>query len=126
MTALEAMGVTPPIPPRRATIPGLARVRDDTSAADFAIELELRAVGAYSEAVAHLSDPNLLRTIAGAMGTDGQHLVVLRQLAHRNPVPRARRSSSISICSRRTTISRARTWTTSGCRSWRARSNRTA
>jgi hypothetical protein len=89
VTALESMGVQPPIPPRRATIPGLARVRADVAAADFAIELELRAVGAYSEAVRNLSDPNLLRTVAGAMGTDGQHLVVLRQLAGRNPVPRA-------------------------------------
>jgi hypothetical protein len=64
-------------------------VHSDVSAADFAIELELRAVGAYSEAVRNLSDPNLLRVIAGAMGTDGQHLVVLRQLARRNPVPNA-------------------------------------
>jgi rubrerythrin len=89
VAALESLGVKPPIPPRRATIPGLARVRSDTGAADFAIELELRAVGAYSEAVANLSDPNVLRTVAGAMGTDGQHLVVLRQLAGRNPVPHA-------------------------------------
>ena len=89
VAALESMGVKPPIPPRRATIPGLARVRSDTDAADFAIELELRAVGAYSEAVANLSDPNVLRTVAGAMGTDGQHLVVLRQLAGRDPVPHA-------------------------------------
>ena len=89
VTALEAMGVKPPIPPRRANIPGLARVRSDVAAADFAIELELRTVGAYSEAVRNLSDPNLLRVLAGAMGTDGQHLVVLRQLARRNPVPHA-------------------------------------
>jgi hypothetical protein len=89
VTALEAMGVKPPIPPRRANIPGLARVHSDVSAADFAIELELRTVGAYSEAVRNLSDPNLLRVIAGAMGTNGQHLVVLRQLARRNPVPNA-------------------------------------
>jgi rubrerythrin len=89
VSALDAMGVKPPIPPRRATIRGLARVRSDVVAADFAIDLELRAVGAYLEAVRHLADPNLLRTLAGAMGTDGQHLVVLRQLARRNPVPRA-------------------------------------
>jgi rubrerythrin len=89
VSALEAMGVKPPIPPRRANIPGLARVRSDSDVAAFAIELELRAVGAYSEAVSNLSDPNVLRTVAGAMGTDGQHLVVLRQLAGRNPVPHA-------------------------------------
>jgi rubrerythrin len=89
VAALESMGVTPPIPPRRAHIPGLARVRSDSDVAAFAIELELRAIGAYSVAVANLSDPNVLRTVAGAMGTDGQHLVVLRQLAGRNPVPHA-------------------------------------
>jgi hypothetical protein len=89
VTALDSQGVKPPIPPRRARIPGLAAVRDDTAAADFAIDLELRAVGAYNEVVLNLGDPNLLRTIAGAMGTDGQHLVVLRRLARRVPVPGA-------------------------------------
>jgi hypothetical protein len=89
VTALESMGATPPIPPRRATIAGLSAVRTDVDAADFAIGLELRSVGAYTEAVRNLSDPNLVRTVAGAMGTDGQHLVVLRQLARREAVPAA-------------------------------------
>jgi hypothetical protein len=89
VTALEAMGVKPPIPPRRATIPGLGRVRDDVGAADFAADLEGRSIGAYLAAVPHLADANLLRTLAGAMGTDGQHLVVLRQVAGRPPVPSA-------------------------------------
>jgi rubrerythrin len=89
LTALDALGVQPPIPPRRATIRGLTAVHDDRGAAGFAIVLEERAVGAYSEAVRNLSDANLLRTVAGAMGTDGQHLVVLRSLAGRIPVPGA-------------------------------------
>ena len=89
VTALDSQGVTPPIPPRRATIRGLARVSDDRGAADFAIGLELRAIGAYHEVVRNLADPNLLRTVAGAMGADGQHLVVLRELARRAPVPGA-------------------------------------
>jgi hypothetical protein len=89
VTALDAQGVKPPIPPRRATIRGLGAVHDDRSAARFAIALEERAVGAYLEAVGSLSDANVLRTIAGAMGTDGQHLVVLRQIAGRAPVPSA-------------------------------------
>jgi rubrerythrin len=87
--ALDSQGVGQPIPPRRAAIPGLARVHDDASAAAFAIDLELRAIGAYNQVVRYLPDPNLLRTVAGAMGTDGQHLVVLRQVAHRVPVPGA-------------------------------------
>ncbi len=89
VTALDGMGVKAPIPPRRATIPGLAAVHDDLGAADFAIALEARAMGAYLEAVPNLGDANLLRTLAGAMGTDGQHLVVLRQLARRPAVPKA-------------------------------------
>jgi hypothetical protein len=89
VTALDAMGVKPPIPPRRATIEGLAGVRDDAGAARFAIALEERTVAAYLAVVRVLSDANLLRTVAGAMGADGQHLVVLRQLARLDPVPRA-------------------------------------
>jgi hypothetical protein len=89
VTALEADGVKPPIPPRRATIRGLSGVHDDRSAAQFAILLEERAVGAYLEAVRNLSDANVLRAVAGAMGTDGQHLVVLRSLDGRVPVPSA-------------------------------------
>jgi rubrerythrin len=89
VAALDSQGVKPPIPPRRAAIRGLARVHDDATAIAFAIDLELRAVGAYNEVVRYVADPNLLRTVAGAMGTDGQHLVVLRQLAQRQPVPAA-------------------------------------
>ena len=73
--------------PAATPLSRLARVRDDARAAAFAIVLEERAVGAYLEAVRNLADPNLLRTLAGAMGTDGQHLVVLRELARRPPVP---------------------------------------
>jgi hypothetical protein len=89
VAALDSQGVKPAIPPRRAAITGLGHVRDDLGAAGFAIDLELHAIGAYNEVVRNLPDPNLLRTVAGAMGTDGQHLVVLRQLARRQPVPGA-------------------------------------
>jgi hypothetical protein len=87
--ALDSQGVKAPIPPRRAAIRGLARVRDDSTAASFAIDLELSTIGAYSQVVRYVADPNLLRTVAGAMGTDGQHLVALRELARRDPVPGA-------------------------------------
>jgi hypothetical protein len=89
VTALDSQDLKPPIPPRRAAIRGLARVHDDATAAAFAIDLELHAVGAYNDVVRYVADPNLLRTVAGAMGADGQHLVVLRQLARRVPVPGA-------------------------------------
>jgi Ferritin-like domain len=89
VAALDSRDMKAPIPPRRAAIPGLARVHDDASAVAFAIDLELRAVGAYNRVVRYIGDPNLLRTVAGAMGTDGQHLVALRQLLRREPVPSA-------------------------------------
>ena len=88
-SALDALGVKPPIPPRRAKVPGLVRVRDDRDAASFAIALEERTIGAYLAAVRDITDGNVLHTVAGAMGTDGQHLVVLRQLAGGAPVPNA-------------------------------------
>src|SRR5204862_7103977 len=77
--ALDSQGVGTPIPPRRAAIRGLADVRDDATAVAFAIDLELRAVGSYNRVVRYVGDPSLLRAGAGAMGTDGQHLVVLRR-----------------------------------------------
>jgi hypothetical protein len=64
-------------------------VHDDDSAARFGIGLEELAVGAYLRSIHDLSDANVLRTVAGAMGTDGQHLVVLRELSRRPPVPNA-------------------------------------
>jgi rubrerythrin len=85
--AVDAQGVKAPIPPRRATIAGLSLVHDDLSAATFALALEAQAVRAYNDVVRYLPDPNLLRTVSGAMGADGQHLVVLRQLAGLEAVP---------------------------------------
>jgi hypothetical protein len=88
--ALRSMGAKPPIPPRRAAIPRLdSALRSRGGAARFAIALELRTVAAYQAAIGELSDANLLRTVAGAMGTDAQQLTVLRELAGRAPVPRA-------------------------------------
>ena len=87
--ALQGLGAKPPIPPRRADIPGLAAVTDERAAARFAIALELRTIAAYQTAVHEVGDSNVVRTMAGAMGTDGQQLVVLRQLIRAEPVPTA-------------------------------------
>jgi hypothetical protein len=88
-SALDGLGVKPPIPPRRAKVPGLTAVGNDRDAASFAIALEERTIGAYVTAVRDIADGNVLHTVAGAMGTDGQHLVMLRQLAGGTPVPDA-------------------------------------
>jgi rubrerythrin len=88
--AIQSMGAKPPIPPRRTDIPRLDdALHSRGGAARFAIELELRTVAAYQDALRDLRDPNVMRTSAGAMGTDAQQLVVLRELAGLTPVPRA-------------------------------------
>lgn len=89
VAALEAMGAKPPIPPRRTAIPRLrAATRSRHAALRFALGIESRTVAAYAVAVGALGDPNVMRTAAGAMGTDAQQLVVLRELAGDPPVPR--------------------------------------
>jgi hypothetical protein len=88
--ALEAMGAKPPIPPRRTDIPHLrAALRSRRAAARFAIALESRTLAAYQRAIGDLRDTNVMRTAAGAMGTDAQQLVVLREIAGVPTVPRA-------------------------------------
>jgi rubrerythrin len=87
-TALMNMGAKPPIPPRRTDIPGLqAATASRSAAAQFAIALELRTVAAYQTAVGALTDSNVMRTSAGAMGTDAQQLVILREVLGQRPVP---------------------------------------
>ena len=90
VTTLDGMGAKPPIPPRRTDIQGLdAALRSRAAAARFAIDLELRTIAAYQDALRDLTDPNAMRISAGAMGTDAQQLVVLRELAGEDPLPRA-------------------------------------
>jgi rubrerythrin len=55
----------------------------------FAIALEESAVAAYYDAHQKLKDPKLLQAGASIMANEGQHLVVLRSVAKKNPVPNA-------------------------------------
>lgn len=88
--ALDGMGAKPPIPPRRTDIPGLqAAVRSRAAAARFAIALEQRTIAAYQAALRDLLDANVMRVSAGAMGTDAQQLVILREIVGEDPLPRA-------------------------------------
>jgi hypothetical protein len=88
--ALDNLGAKAPVPPSRAEIRGLqAALRSRRAAASFAIALELRTVAAYQGAIREVTDPNVVRTSAGAMGTDAQQLVVFREIAGLTPVPRA-------------------------------------
>ena len=93
-TALTDLGGTPPRPPQGADdvdelVEGLRDVRSPADAVSFAIELETAAVAAYHEALAKLVEGKLLQTGASIMANEGQHLVLLRQAAGRQPVPNA-------------------------------------
>jgi hypothetical protein len=85
----EAYGDEPPLPPRRAEIPGLTGFHDQRGALRLAARIEEQAIAAHLGAVRHTHKGQLLKLIAGAAGSDGQALVLLRQLLGRPPVPSA-------------------------------------
>jgi rubrerythrin len=93
-TALTDLGGTPPPAPKGAAdvdkvVGGLVGLRTQADVLGFAIELETAAVAAYYDAQAKFIEAKLLQTGASIMGSEGQHLVVLRQAARRPPVPNA-------------------------------------
>jgi rubrerythrin len=93
-TALTDLGGTPPPPPQGVAdvdkvVKGLGAVRSQADAVSFAIELETAAVAAYLDAHRELVEAKLLQTAASIMGSEGQHLVVLRRAAGQDPVPTA-------------------------------------
>jgi rubrerythrin len=86
--ALEDLGASPPAAPRRGEIPALpAALGSRAVALRFAITLEERTVAGYQQAIRDSVDPVVTRICAGAMGTDAQQLVVLREAAGMAPVP---------------------------------------
>jgi rubrerythrin len=93
-TALTDLGGAPPQPPKgRAdvdkVVKGLGDVKSQADVVNFAIELETAAVAAYYDAQAKLIQAKLLQTGASIMASEGQHLVILRKAARREPVPNA-------------------------------------
>lgn len=91
-TALTDLGGIPPAPPKGvadvdAVVKGLGDVRTQADVASFAIELETAAVAAYHDAQSKFVEARLLQTGASIMACEGQHLVVLRTLLRRDPVP---------------------------------------
>ncbi|MEA2474778.1 MAG: hypothetical protein QOE06_2693 [Thermoleophilaceae bacterium] len=91
-TALEDMyasatGEDKPLPPTRTEIAGLDKLHDERGALRLALRLQGRAIARHLDAIRLYRNPTALRLIAGAMGTDAQHLVLLRALLHEQPVP---------------------------------------
>jgi len=92
--ALTDLGGEPPDPPKGvadvdSVAKGLGDVRTQADVVSFAIELETAAVAAYYDAHAKLIEARLLQTGASIMASEGQHLVVLRKAARKEPVPNA-------------------------------------
>ncbi len=94
ITALTDLGGVPPDPPKGVAdvdtvAKGLGDVRSQADVVTFAIELETATVAAYYDAHAKLIEARLLQTGASIMANEGQHLVVLRKAARKDPVPNA-------------------------------------
>ena len=93
-TALTDLGGTPGAAPKgvadvEKVVKGLGDVRTQGDLVNFAIELETAAIAAYHDAHAKLVETRLLQTGASIMASEGQHLVVLRRLVHKDPIPHA-------------------------------------
>lgn len=92
--ALTDLGGTPPVEPVGVEavdklVKGVADLRTQPQILGFLIELETAAVAAYYDAQAKFGEARLLQSAASIMAAEGQHLVVLRQAAHRPAVPAA-------------------------------------
>lgn len=86
--ALDDLGAKPPSAPKRGEIPALeGALGSRWVALRFAITLEERTIAAYQQAIRHSTDAVVTRISAGAMGTDAQQLVVLRETIGSQPVP---------------------------------------
>jgi rubrerythrin len=89
LAALEERGEQPPEPPTREDVEGLEAVSSQPEALDFARRLEEELVGTYLEAVELFEGASLLETVGEILGSEGQHLVIVRQRRGDEPVPRA-------------------------------------
>jgi len=87
--ALRQMGAKPTATVDASVLSGLSAAGSRRSRAQFAIGLEDAAVRAYQAAHRNLRDASLMQLATTILGNQAQHLVVLRQIAGRAPVPGA-------------------------------------
>ena len=80
-------GEDPPLAPTRTTIDGLDDLRGERDALVLALRLEQEAIAAHLDAIRLYRSPAMLRLIAGVLGSNAQHLVILRTLLGQRPVP---------------------------------------
>ncbi len=92
--ALEDLGGEIPEPPLPTDVPGLTEVKQRERALAFAVETENQCLAVFVDAASKLDSGDLLRAGAQIAANDGVHLVILRQVLDRNPVPSAYPSGS--------------------------------
>lgn len=87
---MSALRGPAPAAGRPRELPGLERALrgGDRAFAAFAIGFEDQLLAAYYAAVPRLR-PGLRQPLASIMGCEGQHLVALREVLGRNPLPRS-------------------------------------
>lgn len=68
-------------------IEGLHGIRSARHALELVLEVELRGLAAYQDAVRRLRDGALVRLVASIMASEAQHLAVVREALGRNPIP---------------------------------------
>jgi hypothetical protein len=83
----QQTGEDAPLAPTRTKIPGLDSLEGERDALVLALRLEEEAIALHLDAIRLYRNPSMLRPMAGALATDAQHLVLLRQLLRRPPVP---------------------------------------
>jgi ferritin-like protein len=83
----KTTGEDAPLPPRRTEIPDLSRVHTGGGALRLAERISAAAIATHLDAIRLTRNSAVLKLIAGAMGTDAQHLVMLRQLLGQDPAP---------------------------------------
>lgn len=85
----RAAGEDPPLPPRRAEIPGVKGIRGRRGALRLAERIEDAVIATHLDTVRLTRNSSVLKLVGGAMGTDAQQLVMLRQLLGEDPAPAA-------------------------------------
>lgn len=91
-SVLRGFGATPPPRARRkedVPLPGFYKAATRPDHLEYAAAAERGALAAWYGALQQLRQPELLRLGAAAMAADAQHLVVLRGLLGREPLPLA-------------------------------------
>jgi hypothetical protein len=83
----DALGEDAPLAPKRTAIPALAAVRRRDDALRLAEDLLERAIATHLHAVTRTHKGEILKVIAGTVGSDAQGLVLLRQLLGEPPAP---------------------------------------